>query len=157
LKVPFGNCVAFPNEVPWPGRLKAFMPSWIIRCRTSDESCRQFCPASHTTALGELFIADVRAGVQGGIYGATMFTRLVPVWPRVEEMQVSLRLTGQPRRLSPHKPFLFAGCYGNSRITNFAGFVLMLVTAGKPPGDHLTSPGLTRSGPGAWPSTALPR
>jgi hypothetical protein len=26
-------------------------------------------PASHTTALGGLFIADVWAGVQGGVYG----------------------------------------------------------------------------------------
>ncbi len=26
LKVPFGNRVAFPNEVPWPGQLRTLRP-----------------------------------------------------------------------------------------------------------------------------------
>jgi hypothetical protein len=34
-------------------------------------------PASHTTALGELFIAEVRAGVQEGICENRKFTSLV--------------------------------------------------------------------------------
>jgi hypothetical protein len=33
-------------------------------------------PASHTTALGELFIADVWAGAQEGIWEVAMFTEL---------------------------------------------------------------------------------
>jgi hypothetical protein len=34
LKVPFGNRDAFPNEVPWPGQLRAYA-LLNIRCRTS--------------------------------------------------------------------------------------------------------------------------
>jgi hypothetical protein len=35
-------------------------------------------PASHTTALGELFIADERRVVQAGICGAKVFPDLIP-------------------------------------------------------------------------------
>jgi hypothetical protein len=34
-------------------------------------------PASHTSALGELFIADERAGAQGEVLGVTVFTEMV--------------------------------------------------------------------------------
>jgi len=57
----------FPNEVPWPGRLKAFMPSETLDAGRARE-LQTIRPASHTTALGELFIADVWAGVQGEVY-----------------------------------------------------------------------------------------
>ncbi len=66
LKVPFGNRVAFPNEVPWPGQLKAFMPSQTLDAGRARE-LQTIRPASHTTALGELFIADGWGRVQGGI------------------------------------------------------------------------------------------
>jgi hypothetical protein len=47
------NC--FPNEVPWPGRLRLLSLNLDAgRCR----EMQQKRPASHTSALGELFIAD---------------------------------------------------------------------------------------------------
>jgi hypothetical protein len=42
LKVPFRNSLMFPNQVPWPGRLESLTPSHLLRCRTRDESCRQY-------------------------------------------------------------------------------------------------------------------
>src|SRR5580658_112704 len=63
------------------------------------------CPASHTTALGGLFIADERAEVQEGIFRGAGFISLVRAGLRVEEMRVLLRLTGRPRRPSPHGLF----------------------------------------------------
>ena len=43
----------------------------------SDESCRIIRPASHTSALGLVFIAENGAGAQGGCYGKEKFTELV--------------------------------------------------------------------------------
>src|SRR5580658_9103767 len=106
------------------------------------------CPASHTTALGGLFIAEVQAVVQQKVWEAARLTDLIRRGTRsprnldgVEEMQVSLRLTGQSRRLSPHEPFLSTCSYGNSRVTNLAGWWPVLVrVCAEPPGSHLTSP-----------------
>jgi len=48
--------------------------------------------------------------------------------------------------------------YGNSRVTYFAGFVLVLVRVWvKPPRIHLESPDLKCSEAGAWPSMSLRR
>jgi hypothetical protein len=66
LKVPFGN-ISFPNEVPWPGRLRAFTPSKILDAGRRRE-LQKIRPASHTSALGELFIADDRGGAQEAVY-----------------------------------------------------------------------------------------
>jgi len=69
LKVPFGNRVALPNEVPWPGRLRAFFTCSLKNLDAGRaREMQTIRPASHTTALGELFIADVWAGVQGEVY-----------------------------------------------------------------------------------------
>ena len=43
----------------------------------SDESCRIIRPASHTSALGLVFIAEIGAGAQGGCCGTGKFTELV--------------------------------------------------------------------------------
>jgi hypothetical protein len=43
----------------------------------SHESCRIIRPASHTTALGELFIADEGGRAQGGSSELGKFTELV--------------------------------------------------------------------------------
>jgi hypothetical protein len=53
LKVPFRNRrrlrLRFPNQVPWPGRLEGLTPSHLFRCRTRDESCKQYTRlATHT-------------------------------------------------------------------------------------------------------------
>jgi hypothetical protein len=40
-----------------------------IQMPDSDESCRIIRPASHTSALGLVFIAENGAGAQGGICG----------------------------------------------------------------------------------------
>jgi hypothetical protein len=60
------------------GTIEGFNAFLSLRCRTSDESCRQLCPASHTTALGGLFIADLREGMQQEVFGSEWLTDLVP-------------------------------------------------------------------------------
>ena len=94
-------------------------------------------PASHTTALGGLFIADVWAEVQGGISEAGAFTKLVlDNWSRED---VELRSKDSRGRLSPHEPssHSHSNPYGNSRVTNLAGFVACVgygvgIVAGEP-------------------------
>jgi hypothetical protein len=60
----------FPNEVPWPGRLRTLKFSLKTldagRCR----EMQQIRPAGHTSALGELFIADERVVVQQKVCAA---------------------------------------------------------------------------------------
>jgi hypothetical protein len=69
LKVPFGNRVAFPNEVPWPGQLRAFFTCSLKNLDAGQaREMQTIRPASHTTALGELFIADEWGGVQAKVY-----------------------------------------------------------------------------------------
>src|ERR1700758_1279 len=43
-------------QTPWPGLNSSIITSETFRCRTCYESCKN-CPASHTYALGGLFIA----------------------------------------------------------------------------------------------------
>jgi len=83
LKVPFGAlcwkllCFSrFPNEVPWPGRLRGYTPSQILDAGQRRE-LQTIRPASHTTALGGLFIADEREELQGGNYKAAELTGLI--------------------------------------------------------------------------------
>jgi hypothetical protein len=62
LKEPFRNLLVFPNQAPWPGRLRDSIPL-NLRCRTRTRVAEKR-PASHTNALGELFIADECGFVQ---------------------------------------------------------------------------------------------
>jgi hypothetical protein len=78
LKVPFGAVFTkpscYPNEVPWPGRLRLLSLNLDAgRCR----EMQQKRPASHTSALGELFIADEWEIAQEGILGYGIFISLV--------------------------------------------------------------------------------
>jgi len=55
LPVPYGT--RLPNEVPWPGQLRESRPLRNLRCQTRTRVAEKR-PASHTNALGSLFIAD---------------------------------------------------------------------------------------------------
>jgi hypothetical protein len=140
-------------------------------------------PASHTTALGELFIAEIWAEVQEGILCGSMFINLVrakPGWsrgdaglaaldwtPRLRSGQTrkapslrnlfELRSNGQPRAGCPHiEAFLSTTSYGNSRVTHLAGLGLVLVMWSEyPPGSHLYSPELKWAGMRRGPSMLL--
>jgi hypothetical protein len=69
LKEPFGS-VLFPNRSPVAGTdLEGLITFLNIQMPDSDESCRIIRPASHTSALGLVFIAENGAGAQGGICG----------------------------------------------------------------------------------------
>ena len=87
------------------GTIEGFHALLSFRCRTSDESCRQLYPASHTTALGGLFIADVRGGMQERNLRSAMFTSLVPTpgWSRGDADRAA-RSDGQECP-SPHEHF----------------------------------------------------
>jgi len=52
------------------------MPSKLIRCRTRTRVAEKR-PASHTNALGELFIPEECSFVQHKVYGSNEFTVLV--------------------------------------------------------------------------------
>ncbi len=106
LKVPFGNA-CFPNEVPWPGRLRTELNCSL---RTLDagqaRELQQKRPASHTYALGELFIADEWAEVQekvyevdaGGSRALGVTVKLAETWG---EKRIELRSTGRARAPVP--------------------------------------------------------
>ena len=55
----------FPNRAPWPGRFRESIPCLNFRCRTRTRVAKKR-PASHTHALGELFIPDQLEKAQGG-------------------------------------------------------------------------------------------
>jgi hypothetical protein len=76
LKVPFGSRVAIPNEVPWPGQLRTHILALNIRCRTMPRDATKYA-GGHTSALGELFIADERKKAQGAICRSAKFISLV--------------------------------------------------------------------------------
>ncbi len=74
--------------------------------------------------------------MQGGILHGAMFISLVPTtWVGAEEMPIELRSIGPlgfaRGRLAGvpvlTRAFLYTSSYGNSRVTNLAGFVLVLV------------------------------
>jgi hypothetical protein len=70
-KPPFPLGIRLPNQVPWPGQLSAAFlakPALLIfRCRTRTRVAEKR-PASHTNALGALFIAEEGGFVQGEVY-----------------------------------------------------------------------------------------
>jgi hypothetical protein len=55
LKVPFRNLLVVSESSPVAGAIEGFTPSKLIRCRTRTRVAEKR-PASHTNALGELFI-----------------------------------------------------------------------------------------------------
>jgi hypothetical protein len=71
LKVPFGTSLGksycFPNEVPWPGQLRTLLLLSEHLDAGRDQEFHKNDRRSHTSALGELFIADEWGRVQGGI------------------------------------------------------------------------------------------
>src|SRR5271168_10347 len=75
-------------------------------------------PASHTTALGELFIADEWAGVQEGNLGDVMFTSLVRATRRAKGASVAapglVRVRGTDPRLAPWAAFFRRFAAGSS-------------------------------------------
>jgi hypothetical protein len=75
LKVPFRNLLVFPNQAPWPGRLRDSIPL-NLRCRTRTRVAEKR-PASHTNALGELFIPDEGGCAQQEVCTDSEFTVLV--------------------------------------------------------------------------------
>jgi hypothetical protein len=58
----------FPNEVPWPGRLRTLLLLSKNLDAGRDQEFHKNDRRSHTSALGELFIADEWAGVQAKVY-----------------------------------------------------------------------------------------
>ncbi len=77
MKEPFGS-VLFPNRSPVAGTdLEGLIAFLNIQMPDSDESCRIIRPASHTTALGLVFIAENGAGAQGEVARWGKFTEWV--------------------------------------------------------------------------------
>ena len=66
LKVPFRNLLVVSESSPVAGTIEGSNPSNLIRCRTRTRVA-EMRPASHTNALGELFIAEEGGFVQGKV------------------------------------------------------------------------------------------
>jgi hypothetical protein len=80
-------------------------------------------PASHTSALGELFIAEEGAGAQEGKWKLAKLINLIlqksAAWDPGDEKSsfLAIRLLGMTK---------IEVAYGNSRVTNLAGFAPVL-------------------------------
>jgi len=83
----------------------------------SDESCKILRPASHTTALGALFIAEERGGAQGELYQRHGFTNLVR-----PEHRVSSKVAGEGARNTPRAI--------RGRLREFEGYEFCWLGAG---------------------------
>src|SRR5271157_2703031 len=83
-------------------------------------------PASHTTALGALFIPEEGGGAQGGNCRERKFTSLVRAGRPPGRRRTRVSAPHEPE-LSSHKN------YGNSRVTNLAGCSPELVRAWRAP------------------------
>ena len=76
LKVPFGSLLSVSESSPVAGAIEGSHPSRYIRCRTRTRVAEKR-PASHTNALGELFIPEECGFVQQKVYRGNGFTVLV--------------------------------------------------------------------------------
>ena len=68
--------IGVSESSPVAGTIKSYQALCFFRCRTRTRVAEKR-PASHTNALGSLFIADVCRKAQGGICGNRKFTKLV--------------------------------------------------------------------------------
>ena len=66
MKVPFGSLLGVSESSPVAGAIQGSNPCLNFRCRTRTRVAEKR-PASHTNALGELFIAEVGGFVQAKV------------------------------------------------------------------------------------------
>ena len=126
MKVPFRNLLVFPNQAPWPGRLREMNPAESLDAGRARE-LRKNAP-SQPHSLGSLFIAEVSGFVQHKVYRGNRFTKLIPPKESVGLLLSPLPGAGSssgrvPTACAPSAS-LRAGCGLHSFAPSELGFLL---------------------------------